>query len=111
MSVTLDPPIGTACAPDPVSDPVSDPVALEVRVLDADAVLTEVVAQRRAAEAAEARVLMLAVHYVDLHPVSEEHPAASPAVGEHSQPMGRAVSDGPDFDKGLGWMRRLLERG
>ena len=78
MSVTSDPPIGTACAP----DPVSDPVALEVRVLDAGAVLSEVVAQCRAAEAAEARVLMLAVHYVDLHPVSEEHPAASPAVGE-----------------------------
>ena len=74
MSVTSDPPIGTACAP--------DPVALDVRVLDADAVLVEVVATRRAAERAEARVLMLAVHYVDLHPVTVEHPAASPAVGE-----------------------------
>jgi hypothetical protein len=74
MTVTSDPPIGSACAP--------DPVALEVRVLDADAVLSEVIAERRAAEVAEARVLMLAVHYVDLHPVTEESPAASPAVGE-----------------------------
>ena len=45
MTVTSDPPLGTACAP--------DPVAVEVRVLDAGAVLAEVVALRRVAEAAE----------------------------------------------------------
>ena len=74
MSVTTDAPVGTGTAPDPVS--------VDVRVLDADAVLGEVVECRRVAEVAEARVLMLAVHWVDLHPVTVEHPAASPGAGD-----------------------------
>ena len=73
MSVTTDAPVGTGTAPDPVS--------VDVRVLDADAVLDEVVECRRVAEVAEARVLMLAVHWVDLHPVTVDHPA-SPGAGD-----------------------------
>jgi hypothetical protein len=65
-----------------VLDPALDPVPVDVRVLDAGAVLDEVVAHRRAAEQCEARVLLLAVHYVDLHPVTEQRPAASPGAGE-----------------------------
>ena len=66
--------------PSDASDLAPDPVALDVRVLDANAVLEEVVAHRAAAEASEARVLMLAVHYVDLHPVTPQHPAATAGV-------------------------------
>src|SRR6476661_508177 len=51
--------------------------APEVRDLDASAVLDAVVAARRAADAAEARLLALAVHWVDLHPATTEHPAAT----------------------------------
>src|SRR5690349_8919499 len=51
--------------------------APDVRELDASAVLDAVVSARRAADAEEARLLALAVHWVDLHPVSPEHPAAS----------------------------------
>ena len=69
MTVTVDPPTGPAHTP--------DPVACDVRVLDAATVLEEVVTHRRIAQECEARVVMLAVHYVDLHPVTPEHPAAS----------------------------------
>ena len=48
-----------------------------MRDLDASAVLDAVVAARRAADAQEARLLALAVHWVDLHPATPEHPAAS----------------------------------
>src|SRR6476620_7680910 len=48
-----------------------------VRDLDASAVLDAAVSARRAADAAEARLLALAVHWVDLHPVTTEHPAAT----------------------------------
>src|SRR5690242_11897749 len=51
--------------------------APDVRELDASAVLDAVVSARRAADAEEARLLALAVHWVDLHPVSPEHPDAS----------------------------------
>ena len=51
--------------------------APEVRDLDASAVLDAVVAARRTADAEEARLLALAVHWVDLHPVTPEHPAAT----------------------------------
>src|SRR6476620_12596744 len=51
--------------------------APDVRDLDASAVLDAVVAARRAADAEEARLLALAVHWVDLHPVTPGHPAAT----------------------------------
>ena len=51
--------------------------AVEVRDLDASAVLDAVVAARRAADEQEARLLALAVHWVDLHPATDGHPAAS----------------------------------
>ena len=53
-----------------------------VRSLDAGSVLAEVAAQRAAADRAEARLLALAVHFVDLHPVTATSPAASGAPGE-----------------------------
>ncbi len=51
--------------------------APDVRDLDASAVLDAAVSARRAADAEEARLLALAVHWVDLHPATEEHPAAT----------------------------------
>ena len=39
--------------------------------------LDAVVSARRAADAQEARLLALAVHWVDLHPVTPDQPAAS----------------------------------
>src|SRR5690242_10511846 len=51
--------------------------APDVRELDASAVLDAVVSARRNADAEEARLLALAVHWVDLHPVTPERPAAS----------------------------------
>ena len=52
-----------------------------VRDLDAGQVLELVVARRREADRAEADVLALAVHFVDLHPVTEEHSPASWVLG------------------------------
>ncbi len=49
----------------------------DVRALDAAAALAELGAARRAADLAEADVLALAVHLVDLFPVTPESPAAS----------------------------------
>ncbi len=48
-----------------------------VRDLDASAVLDAVVDAAGVADRAEADLLALAVHWVDLHPVTDEHPAAS----------------------------------
>src|SRR4051794_24854256 len=59
------------------STPPDTATAPEVRDLDASAVLDPVVSARRSADAAEARLLALAVHWVDLHPVTAEHPAAT----------------------------------
>ncbi len=70
----------------------ADPVPLDVRLLDAGAVLAEVVQQRAAADRSEARVLMLAVHYVDLHPVTERHPAAGPVA---DQPLDAGCAERP----------------
>ena len=49
----------------------------ELRDLDSRLVLETIVDRRRAADAAEADLLALAVHYVDLHPVTDTRPAAS----------------------------------
>jgi len=51
--------------------------APDVRDLDASAVLDAVVAARRTADAEEDRLLALAVHWVDLHPATPDHPAAT----------------------------------
>src|SRR6476659_11297511 len=59
------------------STPLDTEAAPDVRDLDAAAVLDAVVRERRAADAAEARLLALAVHWVDLHPVTPDHPAAT----------------------------------
>src|SRR6476619_4135216 len=59
------------------STPLDTEAAPDVRDLNASAVLDAVVRERRAADAAEARLLALAVHWVDLHPVTTEHPAAT----------------------------------
>ena len=59
------------------STPLDTEAAPEVRDLDASAVLDAVVERRRAADQAEADLLALAVHWVDLHPVTPEHPAAT----------------------------------
>ena len=49
----------------------------DVRALDAATALAELGAARSAADRAEADVLALAVHLVDLFPVTPESPAAS----------------------------------
>ena len=59
------------------STPLDTEAAPDVRDLDASGVLDAAVSARRRADAAEARLLPLAVHWVDLHPVTPEHPAAS----------------------------------
>ena len=59
------------------STPLDTETAPDVRDLDASAVLDAVVAARRTADQAEADLLALAVHWVDLHPVTDEHPAAT----------------------------------
>src|SRR6478672_8647653 len=59
------------------STPLDTEAAPEVRDLDASAVLDAVVERRRTADRAEAELLALAVHWVDLHPATSEHPAAT----------------------------------
>ena len=47
------------------------------RDLDTTGVLDALVAARRTADRAEADLLALAVHYVNLHPVTDQAPAAT----------------------------------
>ena len=54
----------------------------DVRELDARGVVAAIVASRRIADEHEARLLALAVHFVDLHPVAPGRPAASWDPGE-----------------------------
>ena len=51
-------------------------MAGDVRELDARDVVEAIVEQRATADRAEARLLALAVHFVDLHPVTPGHRAA-----------------------------------
>src|SRR4051794_698987 len=51
--------------------------ATTTRDLDTTRVLDALVAARRTADRAEAHLLALAVHYVDLHPITDQAPAAS----------------------------------
>src|SRR6478672_7068417 len=76
------------------STPLDTEAAPDVRDLDASAVLDAVVSARRTADAEEARLLALAVHWVDLHPATAEHPAAA----FPTQPAGGLASAlGPGF--------------
>jgi hypothetical protein len=68
--------------------------APDVRDLDASAVLDAVVERRRAADQAEADLLALAVHWGDLHPVTDEHPAATVPT---QRAGGLAAALGPRF--------------
>ena len=70
-----------------------------MRDLDASAVLEAVVERRRAADRAEAGLLALAVHWVDLHPAYDEHPAAT----FPTQRNGGLAPRGPSFFSGPRW--------
>src|SRR5919112_2724966 len=52
-------------------------LATTTRDLDTTQVLEALVDARRTADRAEAQILALAVHYVDLHPVTDQAPAAT----------------------------------
>jgi hypothetical protein len=72
--------------------------APEVRDLDASAVLDAVVRERRAADAAEARLLVLAVNWVNLHPVTAVQPPAmfpTQRSGGLAAALGAAFFDQP----------------
>ena len=74
----------------------------ELRDRDRAAALDAVVSARRNADREEARLLAAAVHWVDLHPVTDEHPAAT----FPTQPAGGlAAALGPGF------FARALSRG
>jgi hypothetical protein len=68
----------------------------DLRAYDASAVLDAVTRERRTADLAEARLLELAVHWVDLHPATEQHPAACPPheAGLFGGPAGRPGAAG-----------------
>src|SRR6478672_3438943 len=70
--------------------------APDVCDLYASAVLDAVVERRRAADQAEADLLALAVHWVDLHPVTDGHPAATfptQRAGELASALGPTFFD------------------
>ena len=78
------------------STPLDTETAPDVRDLDASAVLDAVVERRRTADQAEADLLALAVHWVDLHPVTNEHPGAtfpSQRAGGLASALGPAFFD------------------
>ena len=79
---------------------------VDVRSLDDQSVLDGMREARRAADRAEAGLLRFAVHYVDLHPVTDEHPAATPGDGDrclHDEPAttGDPVGLGGDGTPGI----------
>ncbi len=65
---------------------VHDPFEVDsgLRDLTPAQVLDAVADRRRVADRAEAELLALAVHWVDLHPVTDDRPAASFAPGRGS---------------------------
>ena len=78
----------------PYDETEAAPGVSGVRDLDEAAVLDAVVERRRTADRAEAELLALAVHWVDLHPVTPEHPAA---VFPTQRAGGLASALGPGF--------------
>src|SRR4051812_31737648 len=98
MSETTSTPPGDT-AGGPAAGPAGEPgsaleAPVDLRDLDARAVLDEVAAARRQADREEARLLALVVAFVDLHPVTD------PGTGPESE--------GP-----VGWptTRPLVDRG
>jgi len=68
----------------------------DIRVLDADAVVQQIVAQRATASAAQAAELALAVHFVDLHPVTDDEAAplsARLAASTHDPALDPELAD------------------
>jgi hypothetical protein len=72
----------------------SDTSVSELRDLDRSAVLDVVVSARRSADREEARLLAAVVQWVDLHPVTEEHPAAVFRDGTRRGPLGHGLIRG-----------------
>ena len=72
---------------------------LELRDLAPAEVLAAVATARRAADRAEARLLALAVHWVDLHPITDHPPVRS---RPRSQPWVRSRARGPAPGTALG---------
>src|SRR4051812_35122586 len=68
-------------------------IAAELRDLDRVEALDAVIEARRAADREEARLLALAVHWVDLHPVESD----PPATFRLAQPGARARGLGPSM--------------
>jgi hypothetical protein len=66
-----------------------------MRELDRSAVLDAAVSSRRAADREEARLLAASVHWVDLHPVTDEHPAAVFRMSTRRGPLVRCEDDVP----------------
>jgi hypothetical protein len=66
-----------------------------MRELDRSAVLDAAVSSRRSADREEARLLAAAVHWVDLHPVTGEHPAAVFRASPRRGPLTRCDDDVP----------------
>ena len=66
----------------------------DLRELDRSAVLDVVVSARRSADREEARLLAAAVQWVDLHPVTGEHPGAVFRDGTRRGPLGHGLIRG-----------------
>ncbi|QWZ09102.1 DUF222 domain-containing protein [Nocardioides panacis] len=75
---------------DPGFEPDTDVSGL--RDLDRSAVLDAVVTARRTADHQEARLLAAAVAWVDLHPVTEQTPAAVFGAGTRPGPLGHGLA-------------------
>ncbi|QWZ08230.1 hypothetical protein KRR39_23405 [Nocardioides panacis] len=75
---------------DPGFEPDTDVSGL--RDLDRSAVLDAVVTARRTADRQEARLLAAAVAWVDLHPVTEQTPAAVFGAGTRPGPLGHGLA-------------------
>ena len=69
-----------------------DTAVSDLRDLDRSAVLDVVVSARRSADREEARLLAAAVQWVDLHPVTEQHPAAVFRDGTRRGPLGHGLA-------------------
>ena len=74
----------------------SDTAVSDLRDLDSSAVLDVVVSARRSADREEARLLAAAVQWVDLHPVTEEHPGAVFRDGTRRGPLGHGLFRGDE---------------
>src|SRR3954451_13914350 len=106
MSETTSTPPG-----DTAGEAGAGPMApVDLRDLDARAVLDEVAAARRQADREEARLLALVVAYVDLHPVTDPgtDPGTNPGADPGTDPGADPESEGP-----VGWPtnRPLIDRG